>query len=246
MKLLSLFLCLFIIIISTSCNNGAADAASPNQNSATGKGGSLARFTIVNDNLYVVDQSALNIFSLKDPKRPDYIKQVNLGFGVETIYPYQNNLFIGTQTGMYIIDNQDAENPKVLSSYQHIRSCDPVVVQGRYAYVTMRAENSCNRGLRQLNVVDIADLRNPKLVQSYPMTNPYGLGIDGNSLFVCDNGLKFFDITLPAVLKQTQHISSINGYDVIPNRGNLLLTGSDGLFQYDYQGNLISKTLVTK
>ncbi len=250
MKYLSLylsgFLCLLIIFLGTSCNNESANAVASGQNSATGKGGSMARFTIVNSTLYVVDQSALNVFSLNTPNRPEYLKQINLGFGVETIYPYQNNLFIGTQTGMYILDNQDVENPKVLSTYQHIRSCDPVVVQGKYAYVTMRAGTNCNRGLRQLDVVDISDLRSPKLVKSYPMTNPYGLGIDGNSLFVCDNGLKFFDVTNPTILQLTNHISEINGYDVIPNQGTLLVTGSDGLFQYDYKGNLVSKIPITK
>jgi hypothetical protein len=194
----------------------------------------------------VVDDNNLNVFSLENPSQPAYIKQIPVGFGIETIYPYQNYLFLGTQTGMYIMDNQEPSNPKVLSVYSHIRSCDPVVVQGNYAYVTMRRESFCARGLQQLDVVSIADLKKPTLVRSYDMANPYGLGVDGNKLFVCDNGLKFFDATNPASLLMNNHISSINGFDVIPNKGFLLLTGSTGFFQYDYQGNLISSIPVEK
>jgi hypothetical protein len=70
------------------------------------------------------------------------------------------------------------------------------------------------------------------------MTGPYGLGIDGNTLFVCDGdaGLKVYDVT--DKLKVDSHKISgfpgIHAYDVIPVNGLLFMIGDDGFYQYDY------------
>ena len=70
------------------------------------------------------------------------------------------------------------------------------------------------------------------------MTSPYGLGLDGNILFVTegDDGLKIFDIKDVSKIDQNllQHMTGFNAYDVIPLNGTLILTGNDGLYQFDY------------
>jgi hypothetical protein len=84
--------------------------------------------------------------------------------------------------------------------------------------------------------VDISDPLRPFLKVSYGMQSPYGLGIDGNMLFVCDDGLKIFDASDPLQIgaRQLNYFSGINGFDVIPYNNILILIGSDGLYQYDY------------
>jgi hypothetical protein len=118
----------------------------------------------------------------------------------------------------------------------HVVGCDPVVVQGDYAYVTIRGGNACGQDLSLLDVVDISNPAQPRLMASYRMHSPYGLGIDGDVLFVCDEGLKVFDAADPLKIKEKQlaHFTGIGGFDVIPYGNILLVIGDDGLYQYDY------------
>ena len=70
------------------------------------------------------------------------------------------------------------------------------------------------------------------------MDNPYGLGISGDILFVCDgtSGLKVFDASDPLLIIEHQlaRFPGIQAYDVIPLGKSLLMIGSDGFYQYDY------------
>lgn len=229
-----------------SCSEG--ESASPVSPDTQGKGGSMARFAVSGDYLYTVDDSGLNLFDISTPADPQQRNKVPLQFGVETIFPFQNMLFIGTQRGMYIMSIQNPAAPQVLSLYEHVTSCDPVVTDGRYAYVTLRTGRTCTAAaVNQLDIVDIQNVEAPVLVKPYSMTNPNGLGIDGNLLFVCDDGLKVYDATDVMALELKHHFR-INAFDVIPDNGRLLVIGSDGFYQYTYDDEsleLLSKIDVT-
>src|SRR5690606_27823338 len=67
-----------------------------------GTGGSTARFTLLNNNLYTVDHYQLKLFNVSQPRDPKYLNTIHLGGGIETIFPYNNKLFIGSTTGMHI------------------------------------------------------------------------------------------------------------------------------------------------
>jgi len=104
--------------------------------------------------------------------------------------------------------------------------------------------------VNQLDILDVSNLTSPQLVKSLNLQNPFGLGVDGKYLFVCDGdaGLKVFDINKPAEPTLIKQFGGINAYDVIPLNGLLLLIGKDGLYQYAYQAqemNLISKIPVS-
>lgn len=210
----------------------AADSSAVGPGGSNGVGGSMARFALLGDHLYTVDNQSLRVFDVSQPANPVEGTQQPLGFGIETIFPYQTNLFIGTQTGMQIYSAATPGQPKYLSTFTHVTSCDPVVVQGRYAYVTLRG----GTGVDRLDIVDVADLQRPQLVGQLPMRNPHGLGVDGLNLFVGEGnfGLKVFDLTDPKMPKQTQFFEDVKSFDVIPRNNVLLVTGADGLRQYDY------------
>jgi hypothetical protein len=78
------------------------------------------------------------------------------------------------------------------------------------------------------------------------MTNPHGLGKNGNILFVCDGsaGLKIFNATNPKQLLNNviKTYPGINAFDVIPLPNNLIMVGDSGLYQYDYS-NILNITL---
>ncbi|QDK83508.1 hypothetical protein EXU85_34875 [Spirosoma sp. KCTC 42546] len=220
--------------VAYSSNKGANAPTAP----TTGTGGSMARFAITNNQLYVVNNSSLQLFDITEPAKPAKGKTVTLNWNVETIFPYRTNLFIGTTTGMYIYDIVNPAEPKQLSAFSHVRSCDPVVVHENYAYVTLRGTSTCGVAGTQdvLDVIDISNLTAPRVAKTYPIETPYGLGIDYPTLFVCqgNKGLSVFDASNPLDLKVRQTFANVNAFDVIPMSKTLLTIGKDGLYQYDY------------
>ncbi len=193
----------------------------------------------------------MKLFNLKNPSKPSYDGFLNLGFGIETIFPYKDKIFLGTTTGVQIWDNKNPQKPTFLSRLDHARACDPVVVENDIAYVTLRSMNNFSRCgpafSNQLDVIDVSNLASPKLLKSYQMENPYGLGIDNSKLFICEGtkGLKTFDASKSMDIKQLQHFKDMNAYDVIPLNNTLMVIGKDGLYQYDYS-NLNSLKLLSK
>lgn len=217
-------------------SNTAGKAPTGSSGGTTGTGGSMARFTIYDDYLYTVSQSNLTLFNIKNTEKPDSTSTINLGWGIETIFPYKDKLFIGSNTGMHIYDNADPKNPVRLSIFQHARACDPVVVENDIAFVTLR-EGWCGAAPNQLDVVDVKDLLRPQLMKSYPMQNPHGLGVDLPNLFVCEGkyGLKSFNAANVNDIQLQQHIKDIHAFDVILlNKKLLLMIGEDGFYQFDY------------
>jgi len=214
-----------------------------------GVSGSMARFTVFNDYLYAVQNSSMKVFNISNTPGMTTGQDVILDRMVETIFPYNNKLFLGTTTGMVVYDLTTPATPTYISSFNHINSCDPVVIEGNYAYVTLRSGTQCNNFTNQLDVVDISSITNPFLVKSYPLFNPFGLGIDNHILFICDGdaGLKIYDATDPLEIQQNQiaHFQDIKTYDVIPVGGLLMMIGAEGLYQYNYS-NLDSLVLISR
>lgn len=201
-----------------------------------GQGGSLARFKIVEDYLYAVDNHNINVFDIQDLENPKDLDDVYAGFDIETIFNRGNHLFLGSKSGMYIYDITTPATPTFVSEFQHGTACDPVVVDGDYAYVTLRGGNSCGATESGLFIVDISTITDPVLTKMYPMDGPYGLGVKDEKIFVCDgdSGLKVYDKTDINDLKKLNHFKDIVTFDVIPMQKNLLMIGDDVLYQYKY------------
>ena len=199
----------------------------------------MARFTLYDQYLYAVDDWQLKLFDISTPEMPTHTKDISIGWRIETIFPYNQKLFIGSQTGMYIYSLQNPSEPEYISQYNHVTSCDPVVVEGDYAYVTLRGGNLCGNMQSQLDVIDISNIYNPTLTKEYPMDEPYGLGIDEGVLFVCDgnSGLKIYSAQDPLKIDENllKTYPNVNAFDVIPLDKVLMMIGTDGLYQYSYE-----------
>ncbi len=208
----------------------------------TGTGGSMARFSIKENYLYVADQMSLSVFDISNPLNTNLLGSEYAGWQIETIFNYEDHLYLGSATGMYIYSLENPASPTQVSFLQHVLGCDPVVVKENFAYVTIRGGNECGQNFNQLDVVDISDKQNPKIASTYEMNNPYGLGVKDDWLFVCDgnDGLKIFDIKNTPNLEQIGHFTDINTYDVIPLDEKLLMVGNNTLYQYSYKGDEIS------
>jgi hypothetical protein len=206
-----------------------------------GKGGSLARFKIVNSFLYAVDNHSINIFDIKNLNEPTKLESVYAGFDIETIFNRNQYLFLGSMSGMFIYDISVPDSPQFVSEFRHGTACDPVVVDDNFAFITLRSGNSCGAFESSLLIVDISDIENPNLIKSYAMQGPYGLGLKNEKLFICDGdaGLKVYDKTDVNNIIQLNHFDDIIAFDVIPLENQLLMIGDGVLYQYKYQNDSI-------
>lgn len=221
-----------------SVSGDAAASSGDPQGNNTGGGGSLARMAFIGDYFYYVNEFEMHVIDVHELAAPEKVNLLYLEWGVETIFPYEDKIFIGANNGMHILDNSDPTNPQYLSTFRHARACDPVFVSGDIAYVTLRDGTECTNFTNQLDVVDVSNLLAPELIASYPMTNPHGLSVSENNLYLCDgrDGLKVFDVSNVEEIDRNllAHVRGIHAYDVISvTERLLLLIGSDGFYQFD-------------
>ena len=232
----------------------ASGASSGVSGSGTGFGGSMARFGIKENVLYIVDRNTLKVFDITSKAKPFNMGDFYPGWNIETMFLTENNMFLGTTTGMVIFDISNPLIPTMKTFFNHARSCDPVVVDDTIAYVTLRSGTTCGGTINCLDVVNIKKINSPSMVATFAMTNPHGLGKKGDLLFVCDGdaGLKIYDASDPKTVgnKLIYTYANINTYDVIPVGNLLVMIGDDGLYQYDYSDirsiSLLSKIEVKK
>lgn len=229
--ILPVLLFLTILFAQFSCSKNEAGT----QASQDGAGGSLARFTIVGDYLYLVDHYSLITYDISDPSSLKLKSKAQLGQGIETIYPYNGKLFIGSQSGMFVYSLSTPSKPTLEGAVNHVRACDPVVANDSVAYVTLRGfGTTCGSTQSVLNVYNIKQ-KEPLLVKTEGMTNPYGLGIKQNALYVCDktDGLVVFDISngFSPVKKNT--LKDDIYFDVIPYGDLLICHVEKGILFYN-------------
>ncbi|MCB9245422.1 MAG: hypothetical protein H6606_03240 [Flavobacteriales bacterium] len=205
----------------------------------TGLAGSMSRFTYVSGKIYIVDQFRLKVLDVSNPASPILEGDQELNSEVETIFPYENHLFLGTTTGMLIYNWVNSPSrPTFVSSFWHIRGCDPVVVVNDLAYVTLRGGSRCGAAEDALHIVDVSDIRQPGLLISYSMQGPYGLAANEDLLMICDGsaGLKTFNRSKTFELHN--HLLSVlqgkTTYDVILDDEHAILSAKEGIFQYDF------------
>ncbi|MDL2241325.1 hypothetical protein LJB91_00260 [Bacteroidales bacterium OttesenSCG-928-L03] len=208
----------------------------PNSVGSKGTTGSMSRFTLYDNYLYVVMNYRMTIFDLSAETPVKREETTYLEWDVETIFSYKDNLFMGTPTGLLIYSVTDPLSPQYCSSIQHVYGCDPVVVENDIAYVTIHSGNSCGQDNNQLIIIDVSNVLAPKEIVSYAMTHPKGLGIDQGILFLCDDGLKVFKAEDPQTIMANRlaHYKGMDGYDVIPFNNILMMISDKGLYQYDY------------
>lgn len=202
-----------------------------------GTGGSLARFAATKERLFTVGQNNLGVFNITNDFNPAFVTRKNLDWGIETIFPFEGHLFVGSISGVKIFALSNPDDPDEIGSFGHVRRCDPVVTDGRHIFITLRAGTTCGGNASELQILTATSLTNPQLVKSYALDNPFGLAVDGNVLLVCDgsSGLKVYDITDVSAMKLLQQIKDIRPYDIIASDGLAIVSASDGIYQYDYK-----------
>lgn len=228
---------------SNSLNNGSGF-----NSGTTGQGGSLARFTIAQNHLYIVDDKKLYAYSLEVSTQPQLKGTVNIGSDIETIYSYEDKLYIGSQNAMFIYSIANPGQPDMLGNASHVRACDPVVANDNMAYVTVRGGSTCGGTQNALLVYDVQNVLNPRLVNNIPLSSPWGLGLRNNKLYVCDGpaGLKVFSLSDPTTPRLTGTVRGETCYDVIPTSDVLVAMVEGGTSLYGYAASGDSLTHLAK
>ena len=238
MKVSSFLFILCISIIFISCEKNGADSAA--MATGTGKGGSLAKFTIVGNYIYAVSSHYLYTVDISNPSVPAKVNQSLLSFDMETIYPYKNRLFIGSRTGLYIYSIDTASSPRLIGEAKHGRSCDPVVANDSVSYSTLKGNSFCGPATSGLYVYDIKNINVPVLKKTIAINEPVGLGLADSALYVCSSaeGLKVYNIN--NVFNPVEKQTITGGYfiDVIPYNDLLICWTKDGIRLYDITNRL--------
>lgn len=242
-KILILFIPILFSLAVAGCSK---DNKSTGSTSAeAGQGGSLARFTVSNGYLYMVDMQELKAFSLSDPTNPVLTKTVQVGWDVETIFVFGDKLFIGSRQAMYMYSIANPSSPQYLGEASHVRACDPVIANDEYAYVTVRSGTDCGGTVNALYVYDVGNILFPQQKNVIPLETPYGLGMKGARLYVCDggNGLQVYNINNPEYPSFIKKVSGEIFYDVIiDDADNLLICMVEGgTAIYSMNGDDITK-----
>lgn len=212
-----------------------------NSSRTDGVGGSMARIVLADNYLYFVNNSNLIPIDITIPNEPAVKTSVALGRGtIETLYKYKEFLFVGSMNGVFILDYKtNPAVPTILSSVQHIRSCDPVVVQDDIAFSTLSNMSSCGGGINELMVLNVKNAASPVIIAEYFMsTTPLGLGVIGNNLFVCQgvNGFAWYktDNLKEIINNKVSEDVNIHARDIIIIDNKLIITGDNGVAQYTF------------
>ena len=213
--------------------------------------GTVNRMAIASDRLYIIGNSDLTIINTENA-RPTLEQTMNgFGWNMETIFPYEDHLFIGARQNMAIYSIQNPSAPSYEGDFFHANSCDPVLpTNNEVAYVTLRGAGECGGNENTLNIIDIRNLNNPTLLRAIEMDSPYAMSIHNNTLYVGQGtfGFSAFEIDNQELIHLYDN-KDITAYDIIPHptRSDILLfAGPTGIMQYEVEGDgqkLVSEIL---
>jgi len=217
----------------SACTNSYDTSPVP---ASGGSGSSYATFAVIDNYLYRADRrGSLITYDITTPDKIKQVGSVDVGWGVESLYPTENFLFVGGVSGMYIFDRTQPEEPVQISKIEHTRSCDPVVVSGSTAFVTLRGSGMCGGASDELLCVTIKDPHNPEVMATKSLATPWGLATQGQQLYVShgDSGYSLFDVTDPSSPALTATWNDTPSRDFIWSGHTLFVMSPHNVFIYD-------------
>lgn len=215
------------------CNNpyDAARVAAP----ASGTGSSYATFTVIDNYLYYLDYTSIVTMDISTPEDPKELSRTRIGWQIETLYPSKKLLFVGGSRGMYVFDRSNPAAPREIGGVEHFRACDPVVVSGPVAYVTLRGGNRCGQSRDVLLCVSLENPSAPVVLGEKELHTPYGLVARGPFLYVSNGtgGYKLLDVARPFEPQVVAGWSDWPTKDFIWDGDVLYVLGFDDLRVFD-------------
>ncbi|MEP0366735.1 MAG: hypothetical protein ABJN36_01400 [Cyclobacteriaceae bacterium] len=248
MRKIARLILIFTTLLVFSCGSDDSGFTLGPGNGVSGIGGSTARFTISGNYMYMANNSHLKVMELTNPAEPKLVHEQTLKVHLETVFASADYLYVGSRQEMLIFTLALPHEPRYISNVSHQTACDPVIVTGNTAYMTIHDGQVC-RGL-QVNLLitaDVSDPTNPIQTDTISMIKPLGLTIYNGDLYVGEGiyGLKKFDITDPLHPKLDTFYQKIASNDMIGLSDRLIITADNGISQYAVeQDTLVLQSLI--
>jgi hypothetical protein len=217
------------------CGCASSTPVQPYASGSSGIGGSYAIFAVIDSFLYYLDNSSIITMSISKPDSPVKLNETYLDWSVETLFPTQKYLFIGSRTGMYIFDRSNPSRPVQVGTVTHFKAYDPVVVQDTTAYVTLRTGWNIWPPQDELLMVNIANPAQADTIASKPLATPYGLAVSDSLLYVAQgkNGYSLLNVKDPYAVTVVRSWQSPYARDFIWLDNRLYLMGLMDVRIYD-------------
>ena len=195
----------------------------------------MTRFLPIDRYLYTINFNELILFSIGEDYRPTRFAKLDTRTQAETLFQLNDLLFIGSTTGMLMYNVSSPSNPEYINSINHFRSCDPVVADKSYAYVTLRGGTNCFTETNELQIIDIQDPQKLEVVSRQVMFNPHGLALHQDFLIVCDGsaGLKILNVADREKPEVVNEEAIPFAYDIIVDFPSAVVVGEGVIYQYD-------------
>ncbi len=252
---------ILIILLTTyvACSSGCRKNIYPETplqfDSLDESGRDLARFTILGNYLCAVNGGAIKVYNIQAPANPMQVGNMGPGATILSLRTLHDSLLIiGTLNGTYspyslgVYSFKSNQSLQLLGTLDSSQAYDPFTYRQNYLLTSEHAGASTSYYVpySEISAYNIKKLNAPFSPDYKIRKNiylPSDLFADGNNLFLCDSGLKVFDITDVSKIKLKKHFN-IEAQNVLSNNGNLTVLGNSGLFQYQYASdtiNLLSK-----
>jgi hypothetical protein len=201
----------------------------------TSNSSSYATFAVIDNYLYRAYDGRLITYDVSTPDKLKRIGSTDVGWYIQSMYPSENLLFLGGFAGMQIFDRSQPEKPVRLSQIEHTRACDPVVVSGSTAYITLRGSGLCGGAEDELLCVSIQNPAKPSLIGAKPLPTPWGLAVQNQKLFVShgEYGYSLLDVTDPSAPAVTATWMDRPTRDFIWSGNTLFVMSRDNVYIYD-------------
>ncbi|WP_139135174.1 hypothetical protein [Roseivirga sp. 4D4] len=227
---------LLITLAFFACSDDANDF-SP-ELSGTGTGGSLAKFTVINNHLVVLNGQNVRNYTIEPGGELTFVNEVFVGGQLETIFPYgNNNLLVGSSNAVHFLGILSDDRIGYISSYEHLTACDPVVARDGIAFSTLKISDCRSGTIDFLEAIDISDIENPKVLRVYETRSPFGLAVSNSRLFVCEKGgLTMYHYTDTGTLTEIdfKELPGAIPLDVIISDTNLIIRTDNGFYNITY------------
>lgn len=225
-------LCLLVLIVACGTDSDSVPSLE-----GSGQGGSLAKFTITNNQVLVLTSSSIKQYDILANGSLAFKNEAFISDDLETIFPYGDNVLIGSSSAVYFLEFNANDELQLAGQFIHFTACDPVVASGTLAYSTLRSSGCRFDSQEVIDVIDFSDINNPFRINSVPSESPFGLAISGDYLFVCEKGgismfLRGGDGALGRV-----GFFEIDGHlpiDIIPQDGFLIVRTDNGIYNVTY------------
>jgi len=189
-------------------------------------GGAVTSAFIEDDLVYLANlHYGLEIINITNPKKPYHISTFFDGGNSTDVVVKDNIAFVADgKMGLDIINVTNPLLPTKIGQWSStIQAVKVKVIDNRLFLLEFERHSGYNP---ILSIIDIVDLTNPNQLGFISYPGITGFDVIGNTIYVTANGIKIFDISNPALIREIRQIFVLGIGDISRVGNKLFATGS--------------------